>query len=1048
MRFGNGEAPGRRTHSEARHGVIVTLVQKLTLTMYLKSLCKIDSSAANPLKYRDSLLALNRTGSGVVSDAGRGGIRDQMGASVLGWARFPEALSALEVEQFFTLDPSELSDVCRRRRTTNRLGLALQIGFVRMTGAPLNSVEIVPQRVLEHLARQLGRPMPRITSIRALYRRQPTLFNHQQAALAAVGFRDLSVHAERALVAFLRREAADEVAIDEVAIDKLVERARVWLFEHRHVIPPRRRLAVIAAGARKHHDELLSARIEESVDAAIRHQWVHRLAEIVDDKVGLTRLDWLREGPISKRPHGIEDHVAKIEFLRNLGADKLKLDISLAALEHYARPVHYRKPAAMLRTKSSRRFLELACFLRLQLLRHTDRGLELLDHRIADLWRSARARVEEGQSRLLQRYRRLVSDIAATVANTDLPVEALRERISGLIAPFSAEKAPSKAAQIRAELAHQTVRLKEVLTSVRAIGLDLPEGHPLATAFAVLDDVAASGTNSLPASATQPFGPTWAMLIGQPYRDAALDSYRAATVMLYKRSVRNGSASVEHSIDHRAPKDRLIPAVEWERDRARFTRDLIGGDSMRAYLDKIQAGLTAGLAAVDEAVGAGALDIDNGRLIVPRIKPAPKDPHVEQTRRLLSRSFGDVQLPDVLIEVDARTHFSWTLLERPPRSELELVTLYAALIAWGTDMNAVDLVRMTPGIAIDSVGQMMTRLEAGGCLREANRVVMAHFRALPIAGMWGEGLAASADMMSLEATRYLWSARLDPRRRTYAIGTYAHVVDQWGIIYDQPIVLNRRQAGPAIEGALRQEFSTLERVAVDTHGFTHLGMTVAKLSGFDLCPRVAGSRDRKLYLPRGFHVPERLRDVVRETVSLRTIERGSDPLLHVCASVKTGWCSPTYILERYGSANRNDPAARAGNALGKLLLTLYFCDYLSNPEFRRYILELLNQGESVHALQRAIHRGGIGAKRGRTPEQLAAISGALSLLANIVMTWNALRMQTIINQTPADFPTAVMSQIAPVPHAHINMRGVFTFDVGRHRHDLFSRRSPLRRAGS
>jgi len=30
------------------------------------------------------------------------------------------------------------------------------------------------------------------------------------------------------------------------------------------------------------------------------------------------------------------------------------------------------------------------------------------------------------------------------------------------------------------------------------------------------------------------------------------------------------------------------------------------------------------------------------------------------------------------------------------------------------------------------------------------------------------------------------------------------VLDQWDILYDQPIVLNRRQAGPAIEGASRQ----------------------------------------------------------------------------------------------------------------------------------------------------------------------------------------------------------------------------------------------------
>jgi TnpA family transposase len=37
--------------------------------------------------------------------------------------------------------------------------------------------------------------------------------------------------------------------------------------------------------------------------------------------------------------------------------------------------------------------------------------------------------------------------------------------------------------------------------------------------------------------------------------------------------------------------------------------------------------------------------------------------------------------------------------------------------------------------------------------------------------------------------------------------------------------------------------------------------------------------------------------------------------------------------------------------LGKLLRTVYLCDYLGNPSFRREILDLLNQGEAVHSLQ-------------------------------------------------------------------------------------------------
>jgi TnpA family transposase len=137
-----------------------------------------------------------------------------------------------------------------------------------------------------------------------------------------------------------------------------------------------------------------------------------------------------------------------------------------------------------------------------------------------------------------------------------------------------------------------------------------------------------------------------------------------------------------------------------------------------------------------------------------------------------------------------------------------------------------------------------------GRLRAANDAVLRFMREHPVAALWGRGLFASADMMSLEATRYLWSARIDPRRRTYAVGTYAHVLDQWGILYDQPIILNRRQPGPAIEGALRQQqVARLERVAVDTHGFTHFAMALAKLVGFDLCPWLAGLRRRRLYLP-------------------------------------------------------------------------------------------------------------------------------------------------------------------------------------------------------
>src|SRR6476646_6069526 len=122
----------------------------------------------------------------------------------LGEERFPETLSALEIEHFFTLDQDELAPVRERRGPLNRLAFALQIGFLKLTGRTLNSVELIPPQILNHLGRQVDCPAPRIASIRAFYRRRRrTRFEHHATALRLLGRGELIPHAERGLVAYL-----------------------------------------------------------------------------------------------------------------------------------------------------------------------------------------------------------------------------------------------------------------------------------------------------------------------------------------------------------------------------------------------------------------------------------------------------------------------------------------------------------------------------------------------------------------------------------------------------------------------------------------------------------------------------------------------------------------------------------------------------------------------------------------------------------------------------------------------------------------------------
>jgi TnpA family transposase len=452
----------------------------------------------------------------------------------------------------------------------------------------------------------------------------------------------------------------------------------------------------------------------------------------------------------------------------------------------------------------------------------------------------------------------------------------------------------------------------------------------------------------------------------------------------------------------------------------------------------LQSQITVGLAALDEAVAAKAAEIDERGV---HLKDDPRwywEPtEADELRQRLHTRVGRVQLPELLLAVDSETHFSWQLLGRQPQSAEELITLYAGLLAAASNLDGTSMALMIPGQRPSAIRRAMGLLEEESALRRANDAVLETLRSLPLVSAWGDGYEASSDLVSLDTSRNLWSARVDPKRRRFAVGTYAHVLDQWGIVYDQPLLLATRQSGAAIEGAVRQSVTRIERVAVDTHGYTDFALAVAKLLGFDLCPRLRSMRDRKLHLPRGSDIPASVAIQTVQDISLRSIRQHWSSLLRVAATIDEGWTSATQLLERFGSAARGEDVYRAGTALGQLLRTVYLCDYFTLPDFRREIHRILDRGESVHALQRVIHFGSIPVARGRDPAQLGVISGALTLVTNAVMTWNASRLQKAVDAevalgTERKISVEALSHIGPVAHAHINFRGTYRFPVERY----------------
>jgi len=213
----------------------------------------------------------------------------------------------------------------------------------------------------------------------------------------------------------------------------------------------------------------------------------------------ITHLEWLGVVPSSKATKGLEEQTEKVGFLKELGAARLVLpNLPLAGLEHFARRVTSRKPAALTRIKDPHRTIEIACFLRLEILRLTDASLTLLDHRIAALWRGAREHAEDARESRLRRFRELLGDLAGLAGNEALDATELRSGLQALVARFEPERDATQVSAIRQELGRKSPDLARLLKTARAAALTIPVDHQLTEAFAALDALASSSASTLP----------------------------------------------------------------------------------------------------------------------------------------------------------------------------------------------------------------------------------------------------------------------------------------------------------------------------------------------------------------------------------------------------------------------------------------------------------------------------------------------------------------------------------------------------------------------
>ncbi len=327
--------------------------------------------------------------------------------------------------------------------------------------------------------------------------------------------------------------------------------------------------------------------------------------------------------------------------------------------------------------------------------------------------------------------REFATAVKTLAADDVLSREALCQQLLALADAALNRHAPSRASLIRMQLLSRHRQARALLGKLVLLPFSAQSAHPVIDALTVLQELYARKADSLPDHITIRLGRAWQPAMEEQDRQRALAAFEWGTLFALRVALRNGSVFLAHSFAFRSQAALLIDANDWKAKRNHFYGHLKLPQDAQAFLVPVIAHLDEGLVKLRDAVLCGKLKIDDAIHIDPLVASATPA-SVETLRHALFERHPGGQLPEILLEIDSATHFSWLLLGREPHARSELLLVCAAILAHGTSMSAADLARMVPELSPPAIRQMMHRVADERKLRHAAEAVLTFMHQHPL----------------------------------------------------------------------------------------------------------------------------------------------------------------------------------------------------------------------------------------------------------------------------------------------------------------------------
>jgi TnpA family transposase len=965
------------------------------------------------------------------------------------YGRYASTPSPNDLSRYFHLDDADLAYISHKRSDHSRLGFALQLTTVRFLGTFLDNPVAVPHSVIQTLAKQLD--IGEVDCLLA-YRDNRLRWAHTAEIRSYYGYCEfVDPSAGFRLARWLYALCWTGTERPSVLFD----RATAWLLTHKVLLPGVSVLERFVARLRSRVEIRLWRMLGRGVTLAQQAHLESLLT--VPDGCRTSRLDQLRTGPVTVSGPALVQALLRLQVVRNFGIVlPTAARIPPSRLASLARFASTAKATAINRLPAMRRLATLAAFVHcLEATAHDD-ALEVLERLWRDLFGQAMTADKKARLRTLKDLDQAATTLAGAckiLLDSALPDKQLRTQVCATIPRDILERALEDVCSLvrppddvyfqewQGRYRHIRRFLPTLLNHL-CFGAS-PAGEPVVAAF---DWLRANGTRHTPGhdAPREVIRKPWQRYVLRDGDGIDIRAYTFCVLDELHTALRRREVFVTPSWRYADPRAGLLTGTEWDTARPIICRTLgLSPDpqptlaALAEELDQTYRAVAARLP-INPAVRFEPAG-DKTELILSSLDKLDEPPSLLALRTAVTALLPRVDLPEILLEIAARTGFTDAfthVTERTARATDLPTSLCAVLLAEACNTGSEPLIRTdVPALRRDRLFWIAQHYIRDETLIAANVTLVSAQNRIPLAQAWGGGEIASAD--GLRFVVPIRTVHAGPNPKYFGVG---RGVTWYNLMSNQFSGLNAMTVPGTLRDSLVLLAVVLEQqtelhptqIMTDTGAYSDVIFGLFRRLGYRFSPRLADVAGTRFWRIDAHADYGDLNGLARQKINLPLIAPHWDDLLRLAGSLKLGRVPATGIMRTLQVGDRPTRLAQALAGFGRIDKTLHTLTFIDDEPMRRGTLTQLNRGEGRHSLARVVFHGKRGELRQRYREGQEDQLGAPGLVVNVIVLWNTLYMEAALTQLRRQgYPVRDedVARLSPLLYHHINMLGRYPFVV-------------------